>query len=173
VATIDLGGWDTHNGQGNPTNSYDYFGIQAQGLSDGLTQFYTDLASDSAGNFMQHVSVVTVSEFGRRVLENASGGTDHGYGTIMFALGAAVNGGATYGNFPGLADEQLFEGADVDVTTDYRQVLSEALIRRLANPNIYYAFPGYSGYTPLGIFQGVDLPPSAFDTIFKGGFDGP
>ena len=171
IATVDVGGWDTHNGQGNPTNSYDYFGIQVQGLSDALNAFYTDLASDAAGNYMNNVTVITVSEFGRRVLENESGGTDHGYGTIMLALGAAVNGGHVYGNFPGLGDTQLFEGADVDVTTDYRRVLSEALIRRLGNPNIYYAFPGYSGYSPLGIFHGIDLAPTDYDKVFRNGFD--
>ncbi|HET8941572.1 MAG TPA: DUF1501 domain-containing protein [Rudaea sp.] len=171
IATVDVGGWDTHNGQGNPTNSYDYFGIQAQALSDALNAFYTDLASDPAGNYMRNVTLITVSEFGRRVLENESGGTDHGYGTIMMALGAAVNGGHVYGNFPGLGEDQLFEGADVNVTTDYRRVLSEALIRRMGNPNIYYAFPGYSGYTPIGIFQGNDLPPTDYDKIFGNGFE--
>ncbi len=171
IATVDLGGWDTHNGQGKPTDGYDYFGNQAQGLSEALNAFYTDLATDANGNYMQHVTVVTVSEFGRRVLENASGGTDHGYGTLMLALGASVNGGQVFGTFPGLADDQLFEGADVNVTTDYRRVLSEALIRRLVNPNIYYVFPGYSGYSPLGIFQGTDLPPAAYDTVFKSGFE--
>ena len=171
IATVDLGGWDTHNGQGKPTDGYDYFGNQTQGLSEALNAFYTDLATDANGNFMQHVTVVTVSEFGRRVLENASGGTDHGYGTVMLAMGASVNGGQVFGTFPGLADNQLFEGADVNVTTDYRRVLSEALIRRLANPNIYYVFPGYSNYSPLGIFQGTDLPPAAYDTLFKSGFE--
>jgi uncharacterized protein (DUF1501 family) len=159
IATVDLGGWDTHDGQGSPTQGWDYFGNQVQSLSDGLNAFYTDLASDSNGNYMQHVTVVTVSEFGRRVLENASGGTDHGYGTVMLALGGSVNGGKIYGTFPGLGDDQLFEGADVGVTTDYRQVLSEALIRRLANPHVYSVFPNYAGYKPLGIFAGTDLTP--------------
>jgi uncharacterized protein (DUF1501 family) len=167
IATVDLGGWDTHNGQGSPANGYDYFGNQVQGLSEALNAFYTDLATDASGNLMKNVSVVTVSEFGRRVLENASGGTDHGYGTIMMALGASVTGGKIYGNFPGLADDQLFEGADVNVTTDYRQVLSEALIERLGNANIGYVFPGYSGYAPLGIFQ----QSTTADTVFKSGFD--
>jgi uncharacterized protein (DUF1501 family) len=166
IATVDLGGWDTHNGQGNPL-SYDYFGIQVQGLNDGLNAFYTDLATDAGGNYMNRVSVITVSEFGRRVAENASGGTDHGYGTVMLAIGGAVNGNQVYGTFPGLANDQLFEGADVAVTTDYRRVLAEALVARLGNGNIGYVFPGYSGYSPLGIFQ----PSPIAETIFKNGFE--
>jgi uncharacterized protein (DUF1501 family) len=171
AVTIDLGNWDTHNGQGNPTQSYDWFGNQVESLSQGLAAFYTDLASDAAGNYMQHVNVIVVSEFGRRVLENADSGTDHGYGNVMLAMGASVNGGEVYGNFLGLDGQHLYQGTDVNVTTDYRQVISEALIRRMANPNIYYVFPGYSGYAPLGVFQGADLPPSTFDEIFADGFD--
>lgn len=171
AVTVDLGGWDTHVGQGSPKNSYDYFGNQVQSLSDGLGAFYTDLASDPNGNYMDHVNVIVVSEFGRRVAENADGGTDHGYGNVMLALGGAVNGGQVYGSFQGLAGNQLYQGTDVAVTTDYRQVISEALIRRMGNPNIYYAFPGYANYAPLGIFQGVDLPPADFDSIFANGFD--
>ncbi|MGH8174565.1 MAG: DUF1501 domain-containing protein [Rhodanobacteraceae bacterium] len=171
AVTIDLGNWDTHNGQGNPSQSYDWFGNQVESLSQGLSAFYTDLANDASGNLMQRVSVIVVSEFGRRVLENADSGTDHGYGNVMLALGGSVNGGTIYGNFPGLDGASLYQGTDVDVTTDYRQVLSEALIRRMANPNIYYVFQNYSGYTPLGIFQGSDIPPSNFDGIFDNGFD--
>ena len=88
----------------------------------------------------------------------------------VLALGGSVNGGQTFGTFAGLATNQLFEGADVMVTTDYRRVMSEAVIRRLRNPNVYYAFPGYTGYTPLGIFQGTDLPPAGNDRIFGNGF---
>ena len=172
AVTIDLGNWDTHVGQGNPTQGYDWFGNQVASLSDGLAAFYTDLSSASAGNLMQHVSVIVVSEFGRRVQENSDGGTDHGYGNVISVLGGAVNGGHVYGSYAGLANDQLYEGNDVAVTTDYRQVVSEALIRRMGNPNIYYAFPGYSGYAPLGIFQGSDLPPSDNDSIFRNGFDG-
>ena len=171
VATIDLNGWDTHVGQGNPTNNYDYFGNQVESLSQGLSAFYTDLASASSGNLMQRTSVIVVSEFGRRVQENADGGTDHGYGNVMIALGGAVNGGQVYGTFPGLATGQLYEGTDVAVTTDYRRIMSEALIRRMGNPNIYYTFPGYSGYTPMGVFQGPDLPPTSYDALFANGFE--
>lgn len=170
VATLDLGGWDTHQGQGNPANNYDNFGNQVQTLSEGLSAFYTDLAA-GATNDMTRVSVVVMTEFGRRVRENSSGGTDHGYGSVMLALGGSVNGGQVYGNFLGLDQVNLFEYADVQVTTDYRRVLSEALIRRQGNPNIYYAFPGYGGYSPLGVFQGTDLAPSDFDRIFANGFN--
>lgn len=171
VATIDLGGWDTHVGQGNPTNSYDYFGNQVESLSEGLNAFYTDLASSASGNLMNKTSVIVVSEFGRRVQENADSGTDHGYGNVMMALGGSVNGGQVYGSIPGLGTAQLYQGTDVAVTTDYRRIISEALIRRMANPNIYYVFPGYSGYTPMGIFQGPDLPPAGYDAIFEHGFE--
>lgn len=170
IATIDLGGWDTHDGQGNPANSYDYFGNKVEELSKGLGAFYADLNGSGAANYAGTTSVVVMSEFGRRVRENDDGGTDHGYGNIMLALGGSVNGGQTFGNFAGLATAQLFEGADVMVTTDYRRVMSEAVIRRLRNPAVYYAFPGYSGYTPLGIFQGTDLTPTGNDRIFASGF---
>ncbi|HWU52525.1 MAG TPA: DUF1501 domain-containing protein, partial [Tahibacter sp.] len=170
IATIDLGGWDTHDGQGNPANSYDYFGNKVEELSKGLGAFYADLNGSGAANYASTTSVVVMSEFGRRVRENDDGGTDHGYGNIMLALGGSVNGGQTFGNFAGLSTAQLFEGADVMVTTDYRRVMSEAVIRRLRNPSVYYAFPGYSGYTPLGIFQGTDLTPTGNDRIFANGF---
>jgi uncharacterized protein (DUF1501 family) len=171
AVTIDLGNWDTHNGQGNPTQSYDWFGNQVESLSEGLNAFFTDLSNDASGNLMQRVSVLVVSEFGRRVLENADAGTDHGYGNVILALGGSVNGGQVYGTFPGLDNNSLYQHSDVAVTTDYRQVMSEALIRRMNNPNVYYVFPGYSGYTPLGIFQGTDQPPTEFDAIFADGFD--
>ncbi len=170
AATIDLGNWDTHVGQGNPTQGYDWFGNQVESLSRGLHAFYTDLSSGPT-NYMNQVSVIVVSEFGRRAVENADGGTDHGYGNVMLALGGRVNGGHIYGSFPGLGSGELYEGTDVAVTTDYRQIIAEALIRRMGNPNIYYVFPGYSGYAPLGIFQGSDLPPGNYDRIFGNGFE--
>ncbi|MEO6075478.1 MAG: DUF1501 domain-containing protein [Dokdonella sp.] len=179
VGAIDFGGWDTHNGQGVPTSTYDPYGNNVQAMSDALTAFYTDLNSAGAANFSNRTSIVVMSEFGRRLRANGSGGTDHGYGNFMFALGGSVNGGQVYGGdtYAGLADEALFEGEDVQVTTDFRRVLSEALIRRAGNNHLGQIFPGYSGYAPMGIFAGIDLAPDytplpgTADSMFKSGFD--
>jgi uncharacterized protein (DUF1501 family) len=100
-----------------------------------------------------------MSEFGRRLRENAAAGTDHGHGNVMMVLGGQVNGGQVYGNWPGLHTDQLYDHADLAVTTDYRQVLSEILIRRLGNPRLGEIFPDYRAYAPLGIVQGTDLEP--------------
>lgn len=179
AGAIDFGGWDTHNGQGVPTSSYDAYGNNVQILSDALTAFYTDLNGAGAANFTSRTNIIVMSEFGRRLRANGSSGTDHGYGNFMFALGGSVNGGRVYGGdtYAGLADEALFEGEDVQVTTDFRRVLSEALIRRAGNNHLGQIFPGYSGYTPMGIFAGTDLtpdytpPPGTGDALFKSGFD--
>lgn len=180
VGAIDLGGWDSHNGQGVPTSSYDAYGNNVQTLSDALTAFYTDLNGAGAANFTNRTSIIVVSEFGRRLRANGSGGTDHGYGNFMFALGGSVNGGKVYGGdtYAGLADQALFEGEDVQVTTDFRRVMSEALIRRAGNNHLGQIFPGYSAYAPMGIFAGTDIAPDytppqgAADPLFKSGFEG-
>lgn len=176
VAAIDLSSWDTHNGQGVPTSSYDAYGNLVESLSRGLTAFYTDLDGAAPANYMQRTSILVMSEFGRRLRQNGSGGTDHGYGNMMMALGGSVNGGRVHGlaQFAGLSDGALFEGEDVEVTTDFRRILSEALIRRAGNNHLGYVFPGYTGYSPLGVFQGSDLAPdysNSVDTLFKSGFD--
>ncbi|WP_440223410.1 DUF1501 domain-containing protein [Dokdonella sp. MW10] len=176
VAALDYGGWDTHNGQGVPTASYDPFGNSVEALSNALAAFYQDLNGTGANAFANRTSIVVMSEFGRRLRANGSGGTDHGYGNMMMVLGGSVNGGQVYGRqtFAGLAGEALFEGEDVRVTTDFRRVLSEALIRRAGNNRLGYIFPAYSGYSPLGIFQGTDMTPdytNSFDRIFRGTFE--
>lgn len=157
VATVDLGGWDTHEYQGEDGGGY--FASRIAELAKGLAAFYTDMSNDGGVDHTKRITMVVMSEFGRSFLENASRGTDHGHGNVMLVLGGSVNGGTVYGDWPGLAPEQLYDRRDLAITTDYRRVLSELLIRRLGNPNLGTIFPGYSGYTPSGILQGADLAP--------------
>jgi len=132
VAAIDLGGWDTHFAQA---------GIQANLLKDlsaGLAAFHAEMR-DQLGN----LTVVTMSEFGRRAAENGSLGTDHGHGSMMMVLGGHVNGGQVHGPWPGLSADQLVGPGDLAVTTDYRDVLGEILQKRLNNASVAEIFPGY------------------------------
>jgi uncharacterized protein (DUF1501 family) len=142
VACVDVGGWDTHEGQGGSEGS------MAQLLGDlaaGLHAFYADL-SDRMGN----ITVLTMTEFGRRVEENASGGTDHGVASFMFLLGGAINGGKVHGPWPTLAPEAQLDG-DLAVTTDYRTVLAEVLEKRLRNPKLGEVFPAFTNPGFLGV----------------------
>lgn len=150
-ATLDLGGWDTHDGQGTAGSGYHYYQNKIAELSQALSAFYAALdASGHAGR----VTVVVQSEFGRRVRANANGGTDHGYGNPVLVLGGPVNGRRFYGAWSGLDPEILSPHfGDVPVTTDHRRVLSELLVRRMGNSNLSTVFPGYSGYAPLGIVR--------------------
>lgn len=147
VATVDYGGWDTHEHQPN------VFANLTEGLSKSLGAFYNDVANQN-----KNITVLVMSEFGRRLKANKSGGTDHGHGNVMFVLGNKVNGGKMYGQWPGLSNEQLDNHVDLAVTTDYRTVLSEIVVRRLQNKKLGYIFPGLKEYKPLGFLQGNDLP---------------
>lgn len=165
-ATVDLGGWDTHDGQGTAGAGYHYYQNKIAELSQALTAFHAELTT---GGEMSRVTVAVQSEFGRRVRENGSRGTDHGYGNPMLVLGGAVNGRNFYGNWLGLAPETLSPTfGDVPVTTDFRRVYSEMLIRRLGNARLSDVFPGYAGYTPLGLFQGSDAAPAAQPVAVNG-----
>lgn len=171
VATIDLGGWDTHEGQGD--NGQGYFGGQIEDLAEGLKALYTDLDGNGASNYSSRMTVVVQSEFGRRLRENNDRGTDHGHGNMMLVMGGNVNGGV-HGQWPGLSNEELFEGADLAVTTDFRRVLSEVLIRRMGNNKLGVVFPGYSDYQPLGVVSGPDMQPDYSadgSTLFSNGFE--
>ena len=119
AAAIDFGGWDTHQNQPN------YFPTLVEQLSTALAAFYNDMS-----RFHNRLTVVAMSEFGRRLKSNRSSGTDHGHGNVLLALGSGVNGGRIFGTWPGLATEQLDSRADLAVTTDYRTVLCELLARR-------------------------------------------
>ena len=160
-ATVDLGGWDTHEGQGTAGSGYHYYQNMVTELSEGLSAFHTELA---AGGEISRVTVAVQSEFGRRVQQNASGGTDHGYGNPMLLLGGAVNGRKLYGNWPGLDPDVLSATfGDLPATTDFRRVFSEILIRRMGNNRLGEVFPGYTGYAPLGVVQGADQAPQVAD----------
>ena len=139
VAFADIGGWDTHVNEVGPQPSV---GILANNLADfgkSLAAFYQDL-----GDRMADVTVVTMSEFGRTAKENGNRGTDHGHANVMFAMGGNVQGGKIYGDWPGLAPEQLYENRDLDLTTDFRDVLGEVVVKHLGNPNLKAVFPGYT-----------------------------
>jgi uncharacterized protein (DUF1501 family) len=132
VLTVDQGDWDHHTGIG--TIEWGNLVNNARDFAGSVAAFLTDL-----GTWTDKVTLVTISEFGRRVQENASGGTDHGYGNVMFLAGAGVKGGTYYANWPGLANTL---DADLLVTTDYRSVLSEVVVGRFgASPAA--VFPGF------------------------------
>jgi len=159
VATLDLGGWDHHESEDQ------IFPSLADELASGLAAFWEDLAAGLT-DYTQRLTLVVMSEFGRRAGENADRGTDHGHGNNMLVLSGNAVGGL-HGAWPGLAPQLLNEG-DVEVTTDFRRVLSEIVIGRLGNPHIDLVFPGYTEYSPLGIVTpraSVEIP------IFSDGFE--
>ncbi|MBC8075361.1 MAG: DUF1501 domain-containing protein, partial [Chloroflexales bacterium] len=151
VATVDLGGWDHHENQGVHEN-YGPFYNQARTLSQGLSAFYNEIA---ATTYASKVTIAVMSEFGRRLGKNVSGGTDHGHGGAMLLLGNNVNGGKMYGTWPGLQD--LDQNQDLRITTDFRTVLGEVLVNRLGNGNLGTVFPGITEaiYKPGGATLGV------------------
>ena len=138
VAFADIGGWDTHVNEtgGRPTTGQ---------LANNLAQFGQALAAfyQDLGDRMEDVTLVTMSEFGRTVKENGDRGTDHGHANVMFVLGGDVRGGKVYGDWPGLQEEQLYDGRDLALTTDFRDVLSELVATHLGNSNLKSVFPGY------------------------------
>jgi uncharacterized protein (DUF1501 family) len=132
IATVDFGGWDTHENQ-----NY-HFPRRVEALTKSIGAFYNDLS-----NYHNRLNILVMSEFGRRLKSNKSNGTDHGYGGTMFAIGNNVKGGKMYGKWNGLATEQLDNRVDLAVTTDYRTVLSEFVTKRLKINNLEAIFPNY------------------------------
>ena len=139
VVTVDQGDWDMHTDLG--TVEWGDLRRNAADLAGSIAAFFADL-----GPFADRVTLVTLSEFGRRVKENDNYGTDHGFGNVMFVAGAGVRGGRYYGSWPGLTDSA---DADVLVTTDYRSVLSEVVTRRFG-VSTAQVFPGFAP-TPVGV----------------------
>ena len=136
VAFAEAGGWDTHvnqgAGQGQLAARLDDFGRAIAALAVDL------------GDRMADTVVLTMSEFGRAVNENGNRGTDHGHGNAMTVIGGNVRGGRVYGRWPGLAVEQRYDGRDLAVTTDFRDVFAEIVVRHLGVADARPIFPGYN-----------------------------
>ena len=144
IAFVDVGGWDTHVNQGADQGQ---LATRLDELAGALGAFTTDL-----GERMRDVVVITMSEFGRTVRENGTSGTDHGHGTAMMIMGGNVQGGKVYGQWPGLAPEQRYEGRDLAVTTDFRSVFGEVLQGHLGPANLSQIFPGFEQVAKVGMF---------------------
>ena len=159
IATVDLGGWDTHEFQGNGGGGY--FADHLGELAAGMAAFFTDLSNDNGTDHTRRLTLAVMSEFGRSFEENASAGTDHGHGNVMFVLRRRrVDGGLVHGTWPGLATEQLYDRRDLAISTDYRRVCAAAYPDPPAGqPETGGDFPRLYGLHPLGIVQGTDLPP--------------
>ncbi len=134
AAFTDIGGWDTHQNQGSVDGQ---LANVLRDFSQSISAFWTDMGSGA-----ENVVLVTMSEFGRTARQNGTGGTDHGHANVMFVLGGSVKGGKVYGQWPGLAPEQLYQDRDLSITTDFRQVLGEAAYRTLGAKNLELIFPG-------------------------------
>jgi uncharacterized protein (DUF1501 family) len=138
MAFADIGGWDHHVNEVGPQASEGQLANLLRQYGQALNAFWQDM-----GDRMQDVVLVTMSEFGRTAHENGNRGTDHGHANCMFVMGGAVKGGKVYGKWPGLEREQLYEGRDLALTTDFRDVLGELVSRQTGNPNLQGVFPGY------------------------------
>jgi uncharacterized protein (DUF1501 family) len=147
VAFADLGGWDTHVNQGGAQGQ---LAVRLTDFARGIAALVTDL-----GDRMADTVVLTMSEFGRAVRENGNRGTDHGHGNAMIIVGGGVRGGRVCGKWPGLAANRRYEGRDLAVTTDFRDVFGEVVVRHLGLGNAQSVFPGYS------------LQPSRFPGLFS------
>lgn len=144
IAFVESTGWDTHVQQGTVNGQ---FSRVAADLSQSIAAFWNDIEQHH-----DDVAVLTMTEFGRTVKENGSGGTDHGRGSCMFVLGNAVAGGKVYGNVPQLAPENLADGRDLPVTTDFRALFTDVATNHLHINNAASLFPAWSG-SPTNVFK--------------------
>jgi uncharacterized protein (DUF1501 family) len=145
VAFTDIGGWDTHVNQGSARGQ---LAFRLTEFGQGIAALYTDL-----GARMDDVVILTMSEFGRTARENGNRGTDHGHANAMFVVGGSVRGGKVLGDWPGLDTDKLYEGRDLALTTDFRDVFGEVAAKHLGNADLSRVFPGYAGGTSK--FRGV------------------
>jgi len=137
VAFTDVGGWDTHVNQGS---SRGQLALRLTDFGAGIAALYADLGPAR----MDDVVILTMSEFGRTAKENGNRGTDHGHANAMFVIGNGVRGGKVYGQWPGLKNDQLNEGRDLALTTDFRDVFGEVVQRHLGDKDLRRVFPGYA-----------------------------
>ena len=138
MAFADVGGWDHHVNEVGPSASQGQLANLLRDYGQGLSAFWRDM-----GDRMHDVVLVTMSEFGRTAHENGNRGTDHGHANCMFVMGGPVKGGKVYGQWPGLAKEQLYEGRDLALTTDFRDVLGDLVANHLGNATLNGVFPGH------------------------------
>jgi uncharacterized protein (DUF1501 family) len=136
VAFAEVGGWDNHVNEGGVTGQ---LANRLKEFGDALAAFHQDM-----GERMADITVLTMSEFGRTARENGNRGTDHGHANAMFAFGGSVKGGKVYGKWPGLSEHELYEGRDLALTTDFRDVFAEVAVRHLGVKDAGGIFPGYS-----------------------------
>ena len=136
LAFVDIGGWDHHTAEGASTGQLANLLRQ---LGGSLSAFNNDL-----GDRMSDVVVLTMTEFGRTVRENGNRGTDHGHGSVSFVMGGPVKGGRVHGRFPKLSEENLYEGRDLPVTTDFRDLTGEVLVRHMGVSDLKRVFPDYA-----------------------------
>jgi uncharacterized protein (DUF1501 family) len=135
IACAEVGGWDTHANEGAARGQ---LSNNLRNFSEAIAAFVRDM-----GDRMADITILTMSEFGRKIEENGSGGTDHGHANVNFVIGAHVRGGRVYGQWPGLEQHQLYEGRDLAVTTDFRDVFGEIVVKFLGCNNTGSIFPGY------------------------------
>jgi uncharacterized protein (DUF1501 family) len=139
MAFADIGGWDHHVNELGQRASEGQLAVLLREYGQALSAFWRDM-----GDRMADVALVTMSEFGRTAHENGNRGTDHGHANSMFVMGGGVKGGKVYGKWPGLEKEQLYEGRDLALTSDFRDVLGELVARHMGNPTLAGVFPGYN-----------------------------
>jgi uncharacterized protein (DUF1501 family) len=143
MAFADLGGWDHHVNETGAGAGQGRLAPLLRDYGQALAAFWRDM-----GDRMEDVALVTMSEFGRTARENGNRGTDHGHANCMFVMGGAVKGGRIHGRWPGLAEDQLYEGRDLALTTDFRDVLGELVARHAGSPKLEGVFPGYQPKFP-------------------------
>jgi uncharacterized protein (DUF1501 family) len=140
VGFLDIGGWDTHANQPGQLNQ------RLREFGDSLAAFYRDM-----GDKMRNIVLLTMTEFGRSIKQNGSGGTDHGHASALFVAGGPVKGGKVYGKWPGLAIEQLHQRRDLALTTDFRDVFAEILTKHMRASDTAKVFPGWRPTQQLGL----------------------